>query len=113
METKQDLAFEKVRFKGVATLKEVDGVSTLWIMSSVKEAVALGFDEKEAHEMFATYNPCTEEFSIFGTVSCSGDDECAPKTCQLHRWDPNTKSWINHGESSAPAHGNTWKCICK
>ena len=114
IEEQQELAFEKVRFTGVSTLVEINGISHLAVMSSPEEAMSYGFDKKSALEMFAPgLNPCTEEFSIYGTVSCDGDDDCDPNSCELHRWNSSTKSWVSHGSSSALAFGNTWKCICQ
>ncbi|PWG05836.1 hypothetical protein [Polaribacter aquimarinus] len=113
MEAKET-AFESVRFKGVSTIKEIDGVKTLCIFNSVDEAISIGIDEKEAIIMFAKLNICpTADFDGNGTVSCKSAKGCKNgKECVLHKWDAKNKVWVNKGVKSFFAGNAIWKCKC-
>jgi len=109
----QEFAFEKINVTGVSRVIEVNGIMLLAIMNSPEEAMSYGLDEESAYLMFdLAFNPCTTEFSIFGTVSCKGDDDCDGE-CVLKRWDYNTKSWISHGSGSALHDFHHWQCFCE
>jgi len=109
----QEFAFESVRSSGVSRVVEINGIKLLAVMNSPEEAISYGLDEESAYLMFAPgFNPCTTDFSIFGNVSCVGDDDC-DLACVLKRWDYNTKSWITHGSGSAIAFAHHWQCFCE
>jgi len=112
-------AFDSIQFHGVGTIIKRGRHKTLKVFNSEKEAIKMGIDPMQAKAMFAAGlfgpNNCVISFGwVFG-VSCDGSDDCAPgKTCFLQYWDPSTKSWFDHGGTSAGIAGNKiWRCKCK